>query len=524
MILLLVTGIQIKSLFNLIPFDLLFIPTLLQMSNYKRNADLNRDALFGPASTGGGTRRGGNSNRTAKKPSSSQQVSSSSSTIAASNFSPSLPKTGPRRTNNLITSLSGAAKVEKMKEAEDYRKKAKNAMTKTLFSSIDPIAGGMFYHRAAEAYKLCGENRLERLHRIASGDCQLGHGAYGTAAQEYIRAAELCEMSDEKEGRKKAECTKLYKDAANAWKEAGELGRSGECEFKSAFSLLLGNTSSADDEDDENDEDDDDDQIVIGGRKLMTMNKEALAAIEAAVENFVPDPLNKYKDFRQTGISAFVDPEATEENQDDEEALMAMCESHLITSSYTNEILFQAVQQFIAYGEYKSALYTAGAITAVLQHEGYATISLSRAFCHETILALAMGDVVTADKFFLQVHLQNNNYLTSRECKLAEDLIRAVKMRDVNDLEIARDPGGENRGALANLDTNLRTLVAGLRISGAIKKPMPAPAAEPSASAPASMSAGNEGQGNDVHDELDNLMNDMGLGDDDEDDDDLDLT
>lgn len=45
----------------------------------------------------------------------------------------------------------------------------------------------MYYHRAAEAYKKCNENRLERLHRIASGDCQMGHGAYASAAQEFTR-------------------------------------------------------------------------------------------------------------------------------------------------------------------------------------------------------------------------------------------------------------------------------------------------------------------------------------------------
>lgn len=485
------------------------------MSSYKRNADANRDALFGsaPSRGGGSNRRAGN--RTTKKPAAvaappdMSALTSTTQAIHQTTTNSSIAKTtGPRRTNNITTSLTGAAKVQKMKEAEEYRKKAKDAMTKTLFSSVDPIAGGMFYHRAAEAYKVCGENRLERLHRIASADCQLGHGAYATAAQEFIRAAELCELSDEKEARKKAECTKLYKDAASAWRESGDLAKCGECTMKSAYSLLMGNSTT------EDGDDNGDDQIVIGGRKLMTMNKEALAAIEAAVEGFVPDPLNRYKDFRQTGISAFVDPDVTEEQQDEQE-LIEMCQSHLITSSYTHETLFLTVKKFVEYGEYKSALYTAGAITTVLENEGFATITLSRSFCNETILALAMGDVVTADKFFLQVHLQNNNYLTSRECKLAEDLIRAVKMREVDSLEDARDPSGENRGAMANLDPSIRALLTGLRISGAVKK-APATPPPPATSAPE--------QSVDLHDELDNLMDDMGLCDEDEDDDDLDLT
>ena len=487
------------------------------MASYRRNAESNRDALFGSSPSAGGGSRSGNrtSSQTTVKMTSSNSVYTSSN-IAGTNDPAS--SVSQRRTNTFAGALTGAAKVSKMNEAEEYRIKAKNAMTKSLFSPIDPIAGAMFYHRAAEAYKLCGENRLERLHRIASGDCQLGHRAFSSAAQEYVRAAELSEISDETQGRKRAECTKLYSDAANAWKEAGDLGRFGECMLKSAFSLLIGNSQNEDGEDEE--------EIIIGGRRLMSMNKDAVKAIEAAVETHVPDPLNRYKTFRQTGISAFIDPDASNESDQDEDAILELCQSHLVSTSYTNETLFEAVKRFVEYGEYKSALYAAGAVTAILEHEGFATISLSRAYCVETILALAIGDVVTADNYFLQVHLQNNNYLTSRECKLAEDLIRAVKMRDVDDLEGARNPNGENKGALANLDMNIRTVVAGLRISGAVKKSATKHTAT-LASAPPSTSgtAAVQANGNkDVHDELDDLMNDMGLGDnDDEDDEDLDL-
>ena len=264
------------------------------------------------------------------------------------------------------------------------------------------------------------------------------------------------------------------------------------------------------------------------------MDEEALKAIEVAIENHVPDPLNRYKDFRKTGTSAYIDPDASEETETDDEALMDLCRSQLITASYTNETLFQAVQRLVEYGEYKSALYAAGATTAVLEHEGFATISLSRAYCVETILALAMGDVVTADNFFLQVHLQNNDYLSSRQCKLAEDLIRAVKMRDVNDMEAARDPNGGNRGALANLDPCIRNLVTDLKISGAAKKSAPvsspvsnfttAPVSSSSQGAPKAIETPTAETNNvNVHDELDDLMDDMGLGDDDDDDDDDDF-
>ncbi len=49
-----------------------------------------------------------------------------------------------------------------MAEAEDYRLEAKQAMTRGIFSKPDPISAANFYKRAADAYKACGENRLER--------------------------------------------------------------------------------------------------------------------------------------------------------------------------------------------------------------------------------------------------------------------------------------------------------------------------------------------------------------------------
>jgi len=408
-----------------------------------------------------------------------------------------------------------------MKEAEEYRKKGKKALQRTLFNSPDPIAGAMFYHRAAETYKLCGENRLERLHRIASADCQMGHDAHATAASEYMRAAELSEMSDEAVERKRAECTKLYADAARAWREANELGRAGECMLRSGFSLLLGRGG--------------DNDVILGGQRLAQMNKDAILVIEAAVENHVPDPLNRYRKFRMTGPSSFADPDAEATKggaSEPDEATLEMCRHHMVKSSFAHETINQAVQKFVEYGEYKSALYAAGAVSALLESDGFSTISLSRAYCVETVLTLALGDVVAADNYFLAVHLQNNSYLSSRECKLAEDLIRAIKMRNVDDLEVARDPSGENRTALSNLDPTVRNAVATLRISGVAKsqtraqKPAPAapvPALAKPTTTPLEATPPSSMGGQKLENELDDLMNDMGLDSDEDDEDDLDL-
>ena len=388
-----------------------------------------------------------------------------------------------------------------MKEAEDYRLRAKKAMERGIFSSPDPIAAGNYYKRAADAYRACGENRLERLHRIASADCQMGQDAYATAATEFMRAAELAAVSDEPVDKREKEVWKVYTDAGEAWRQAGEVGRAGDCAMRAAFGLLLGS---------------DEEMEVEGveGRgnkdKLMAMNRRALKAIEEAVEAHVPDPLNRYAPYRQTGTSAYVDPDA-DPNDDGETksaATMELARHNMVKTSYAHEAAYKACFKLIRYGEYPSALYAAGAATALIGADGFATISLSRAFAAETVLCLALGDVVAADRYFVQVHLQKDSYLSSREAKLAEDLIRAIKEMDGEALEEARDPGGSNRAALANLDPSLRGLVKNLRMSGragrgppsgggsglppgAGKKKVPPPAARPAAplKAPATSAA-----------------------------------
>lgn len=91
----------------------------------------------------------------------------------------------------------------------------------------------------------------------------------------------------------------------------------------------------------------------------------------------------------------------------------------------------------------------------------------------ETIVTLAMGDPIAAEEQFLQRHVQHTAYLNSRECKLAEDLFRACKIRDTEALEEARDVTGGNKAALANLHPSLQQLVQEIRVSGVARKHVP---------------------------------------------------
>jgi hypothetical protein len=72
-----------------------------------------------------------------------------------------------------------------------------------------------------------------------------------------------------------------------------------------------------------------------------------------------------------------------------------------------------------------------------------------------------MGDVVAADKTFMNAHLQNTGYLSSRECELAEELVRAIKSFDAEALEKLK-----SSRVLANVDPFIRELVQTLKISG----------------------------------------------------------
>ena len=99
------------------------------MSHYKRQANANRDALFGGPS--------------------SSSKSSSNSHSAPSGKSVSKPRTSAgavrsEKNSKHIPTLSGPARISMLKEAEEYRKKAKQAMTKTLFSSQDPIGASIY--------------------------------------------------------------------------------------------------------------------------------------------------------------------------------------------------------------------------------------------------------------------------------------------------------------------------------------------------------------------------------------------
>jgi hypothetical protein len=273
--------------------------------------------------------------------------------------------------------------------------------------------------------------------------------AWATAAAEYTRAAELLESAEDETLEMRKEIgRKLYLNAAEAWHNMNEPAKAASSKIQAALVLVWGDESSL-------------------------LPKIALEAVEEAVEAHVPDPLNSYARYRQTGVSAYVNPDSEETALNPSPEALELAKQHIVTRAYAHESVQEVVYLLVSFGEYASALYAAGAVTALLSQDGVSTLTLSRAFVTETILTLAMGDPIASEENFLNRHVQKSSYLTSRECKLAEDLFRAVKMRDVEALEEARSRQGTNRAAIGNLHECLRELVGMIRISGVARKGVP---------------------------------------------------
>jgi hypothetical protein len=444
---------------------------LSTMSGYKKDANADRDALFGPPKAAGGPKhkrenaanrdalfggvdskkKGGSKSSSSSKGGSKTRPSSSSSRpkpSAATAPPPAVPDATARgysrETKPKISStLSGAAKMSKLKEAEDFRDKATKAMQRGVFTRPDPVMAANYYKRAADAYGLCGENRLERLHRVASADCQMGNGSFASAASEYMKAGALVKESGEDLERRRKEGWKFYSDAGGAWLKAGEPGKAANCQVLSALAWTWEDESTM-------------------------LSKQALTSLEEAVEAHLPDVLNTYARYRQTGVSKYVDPNNKDAVPSKQTVVLA--NEHRVKTAYAHEPIQEVTHVLVGYGEYQSALYACGAVSAMLEADGIATLTLSRNYVCETILALAMGDPVMADKQFLGRHVQKTHYLTSRECKLAEDLYRSVLNRDVDGLDEARSPSGSNKNAMASLNASMRGLVQNLRISGAARR------------------------------------------------------
>ena len=406
---------------------------------HKKNAAQNRDALFGGAAGGGSS-----SAAAAPKP----PASGSTAVKSSKGYSYGGLKEKRDKNKKKAAMLSPEARAAKLKEAEEYKAKAKKCMQSGLFKRPDPVMASTFYKRAADAFQVAGGDPQEGLYRVSSADCQMRVGAFASAAAEYTRAAELLMLSDETDDtleQKRRDGSFYHKQAAEAFRQMNEPAKAASSMVASALAFLHQDNSDV-------------------------LSKETLAGLEEAVESFVPDPLNHYCRYRQTGVSAFIDPDSDETATNPSAHTLEMAKNHIVSRAYSHEPIWEVIYLLVGYGEYASALYAAGASSTLLSRDGISTLTLSRSFCMETILTLAMGDPVAAEQNFIQIHCQKSHYLNSRECKMSEELYRAIKMRDIETLDEVRSPEGANRACLANLHPAMRELVGCLRVSGVARR------------------------------------------------------
>lgn len=431
--------------------------------SHKQNAAANRSTLFGSAgeSTGGPKQKkknaGGGGSAAASRPAPTPPPALGTTAVKSSKgYSYGGLKEKRDKNKKKASMLSPEARAAKLKEAEEYKAKAKNCMKTGLFKRSDPVMASTFYKRAADAFQVAGEDRQERLYRVSSADCQLQIGAFSSAAAEYTRAAELLMISDEADDtleQKRRDGSFYHKQAAEAWRQMNEPAKAASSMVQSALAFLHQDNSDV-------------------------LSKETLSGLEEAVESFVPDPLNHYCRYRQTGVSAFIDADSDETATKPSAGTLELCKNHIVSRAYSHEPIWEVIYLLVGYGEYASALYAAGASSTLLSRDGISTLTLSRSFCMETILTLAMGDPVAAEQNFVSIHCQKSSYLNSRECKLSEELYRSIKMRDIDTLDEVRSPEGANRACLANLHPAMRELVPYLRVSGVARRGGPPEVAE----------------------------------------------
>jgi len=188
--------------------------------------------------------------------------------------------------------------------------------------------------------------------------------SYASAASEYTRAAELSAISDESTARKQKEAYQLYKNAAEAWTAMGEKGKAAECHTKAAFGLLI----------DKNETD--------------IFDQQTHTAMEEAVELHMPDILNRMSCYRMTGNPSADDHNDGKQQIPTLEQQKEIAREEIAKSAYAHESVQKIMCAFVKTGEHRSGLYATGAVTALLEESGFASISLYKAYVTETILQL----------------------------------------------------------------------------------------------------------------------------------------
>lgn len=143
----------------------------------------------------------------------------------------------------------------------------------------------------------------------------------------------------------------------------------------------------------------------------------------------------------------------------------SMAKQQLSSCSIHTLDIYRAYFTFVlSVSNYKDALGIAERMVDIFEAHG-SDSSMCKTMAGITILQLYLGDIVLADRTFMQVHLNNSAYCKSFECALAEDFIGAFKDHDADKLEAT-----QSSHRLAYLDRDIQVLAKKLSI---FNKPKP---------------------------------------------------
>lgn len=263
--------------------------------------------------------------------------------------------------------MSSALQAKKRKEAEENLKQAEKSLAKTMLRwAPDYLAAAPYLEKAADAYRAAGDlDAAKRVFTQAAG-VQVKNKSSFRAAQNYENVAKVVvqQIRDSRAGGN--DKLALLAEVKAAYDAAsGHYGDMGE--LGKAADALMKSASCCEE------------NGMTDTKQLRELYTRACGLVEAQDKpHFAVDP------FRKT--------------------LAFMVKNAM----------------------YKDALELLGRLIAIFkQIDQHANVY--KCYLSEIILILTMGDVALADKAYMR-QLQEDAYLSSDECALAEDLVRAYKM------------------------------------------------------------------------------------------------
>ena len=278
----------------------------------------------------------------------------------------------------VTTGLTLAQKQKKIAEAEVHLDKANKALKVTVFSwKPDHLSAAPNFEYASNAFKVVGD--LNRAHAVMlqAVDSHEKADTHAAAALACAKAAQLAQGM----GRHDLACED-FERGAELWGVNGDVDKCAE-----------------------------------------TLSKAAKAAAAAA-----PAPVaNKALTLHRRACDLICPPDASVE-------AMGRLHPNALATMRDAFAFLLSDKRTVKDG---SALKHAHRMVRLLRGFEMES-SMCKAMCAVTILQLAMGDIAQADATFLQDHLDNKQYIASRECRLAEDFIMATKTHDVDKVRCAR--------------------------------------------------------------------------------------